>query len=229
MEASGLNKEAVDSYRLLTESAPQDARGWAHLAWSSANVGPFDTALIAADQLARVIPPTAAAISDYAWISIAPEQLDEREVLPRIEAFEQFIANQQDGSARALGKNCAAMARFKLALSRADLSGALAIAESQQQRGQNDIAGIMYLRLGDTRAEQAFNEAAPTARHRLWDWFYWTTMLTPELRRNSLLLEHEARMGVTDAWRHELCTRITNLPQVSGIDCDPYEHPMVET
>ena len=138
---------------------------------------------------------TAAAISDYAWISIAPEQLDEREVLPRIEAFEQFIANQQDGSARALGKNCAAMARFKLALSRADLSGALAIAESQQQRGQNDIAGIMYLRLGDTRAEQAFTEAALTARYRLWDWFYWTTMLTPELRRNSLLFRHEARMG----------------------------------
>lgn len=118
---------------------------------------------------------------------------------------------------------------FEVAMVDGDLVKARSTAERLAEDAYHGMAGILYLRLGDTRAQAQLTLAAESPYFERFPWFQNTVHLTPELREHPLILKVNDALGFTKAWRLELCKRASTLPPESHITCDPSKYALTDS
>ncbi len=228
LNVTGLYQEAEPALKHATELLPTNPATWEQLAWARANLGNYESAIEAANQLATVAPTANLAGAEFVRIVMLPLAGLLDPAHDRLQKYVNYITTLNPDSAwYAQGMVITDLAQFHLALAENRPDAARTIAFAHANRGRNGAAALMLLRLGDaTAAAEQFALEAPTAHYRLWDWMYWTTILTPELRQHPSVLAHEAAMGITPEWRLELCTRASNMPEHTRIRCDPEKYAL---
>lgn len=109
---------------------------------------------------------------------------------------------------------------FEVAMLRGDMETAVRAAKWFEDNEYFSQAGILWLRLNDSRADACFARAPDLRFDRFWGRIT-RLHITPEIDQHHSILELENRLGYTKQSRFELANRASRLSHRSHIQCDP--------
>lgn len=216
MIVSGLTVEASAQLSVLTETLPMISDYWTFLAQARAINGDLEGAYQAALQYENLTPPHTYSLWQLPLYVLVVRTGRLEEARRRLEEVTAAMADGQVSGALPLFRGVLA---FELAMSESDRETAVRIADELAAQG---LGGAPYLRLGNPRANDQLAAAAPTADPAYVGIFL--MVLTPDLREHPTVRTYLDSVGLTKAWRLELCRRAATLPPTTWISCDPAKY-----
>ncbi|MEZ5550243.1 MAG: winged helix-turn-helix domain-containing protein [Pseudomonadales bacterium] len=216
---SGLYREAESYFHYLTRAAPYDSVGWEMLTESRLLLGNATGAVAAARTLVTLYPPDAVnALLLLIWPLVFADELEEATALMR--RADELLKTLGSGTQQRMCQKSLEQSRFELAMRSGDRARATEAAEQIHGLGDAVLAGVLALRLGDSRATGWLAEPLSPQFQRFW-WWKARALMTGAIAEHPSILAVEAALGFTPQWRLELARRAATLPADSHICCDP--------
>ena len=218
MMSSGLIEEAESYFEIDVEENPFVFPAWQSLAYARALRGDVKGTLQAAEYANALSPDDVAGHISILW-GLPHENLEQAKEL--LMSF-TTLADNTGASGAIFRRDVLAN---EIAMVEKDSSKAQGIAERYENI--NPLwAGIIYLRLGDERAEKQFDLAASPPYFDRRFMFAFMGFIPSEHRELPTVRRALDKMGFTHKWRLELCRRASTMPPHTGIGCDPSKYEL---
>lgn len=222
----GLNEEAQEPIRRLTQTQPYFSNLFQIMAMNEAVIGDHAEARRAAERMVQLSAKNSYQSHQIAVIQAASagdfDLADEY-----LRAMDAIHQSKQEGSFSALSTEALRdNAAAATAVARKDTAAVQKIIERRIERNDYTRAFIYYLMIGkDAEAEAIFDEVKKEEK-LTWGWWVYRAAMPPTVRNHPLIRELEQHLGITPALRLAVCLDMAERPAHLGYQCDAEKYAL---